>query len=184
MELSIDRQEDLDQPEEITSTTLERLTVSDRRSFLKSTGLTALGAALGMAVPFGEHFPKGLVPAAFAQDTGADLMSEKDGLTVHNDRPLNAETPAHLLDDDITPYSRLFVRANGLVPQSALDKDAAGWTLTIDGEVENELTLTIDDLKSDFEQVTLALVLECGGNGRAFIHLGASGDQRTVGGVG
>src|SRR5690554_197944 len=170
-------------PDAVT-TILDRLPASDRRGFLKSTGLTALGAALGMAVPFGRHFPKGLVPAAFAQDTGADLMSEKDGLTVHNDRPLNAETPAHLLDDDITPYSRLFVRANGLVPQSALDKDAAGWTLTIDGEVENELSLTIDDLKNDFEHVTLALVLECGGNGRAFFQPGASGNQWTVGAVG
>src|SRR5690606_33532026 len=56
---------------------LDRLAVSDRRGFLKSTGLTALGAALGMAVPFGRHFPTGVVPAAFAQDTGADLMSEK-----------------------------------------------------------------------------------------------------------
>lgn len=51
---------------------------SDRRRFLKGTGLTALGAALGMAIPFGRNFPEGLVPAAFAQDTGADLMSDKE----------------------------------------------------------------------------------------------------------
>lgn len=176
--------EDVDRIPSPTAGIFDRLSVSDRRGFLKSTGLTALGAALGMAVPFGRHFPAGLVPAAFAQDTGADLMSEKDGLTVHNDRPLNAETPADLLDDDVTPYSRLFVRANGLVPQSALDKDAAGWTLTIDGEVDNELSLGIDDLKNDFENVTLALVLECGGNGRAFFEPGASGNQWTVGAVG
>src|SRR5690606_27105237 len=124
------------------------------------------------------------VPAALAQDTGPELMLEKEGLTVHNDRPLNAETPAHLLDDDITPYSRLFVRNNGLVPQSALDRDANGWTLVIDGEVENELSLTIDELKSGFENVTLALVLECGGNGRAFFNPGSSGNQWTVGAVG
>lgn len=169
---------------QLPATILDRLSRSDRRGFLKGTGLTALGAALGMAVPFGRYFPEGLVPAAFAQDTGADLMSEKDGLTVHNDRPLNAETPAHLLDDDITPYSRLFVRANGLIPQTALDQNAGEWKLTIDGEVENELSLTIDDLKNDFENVTLALALECGGNGRAFFNPGASGNQWTVGAVG
>lgn len=157
---------------------------SDRRRFLKGTGLTALGAALGMAIPFGRNFPEGLVPAAFAQDTGADLMSDKDGLIVHNDRPLNAETPAHLLDDDVTPYSRLFVRANGLIPRTALDKDAADWKLVIDGEVENELSLSIDELKNDFENITLSLVLECGGNGRAFFDPGASGNQWTVGAVG
>src|SRR5690554_2999146 len=94
---SIDKDEGRDQSTQAATTVFDRLSVSDRRGFLKSTGLTALGAALGMAAPFGRHFPEGLVPAAFAQDTGADLMSEKDGLTVHNDRPLNAETPAHLL---------------------------------------------------------------------------------------
>ena len=163
---------------------LDEASSADRRDFLRGTGLAALGAALGMAIPFGRYYPAGVVPAVFAQDTGADLMSEKDGLTVHNDRPLNAETPAHLLDDDVTPYSRLFVRANGLIPQTALDKNATDWKLVIDGEVENELSLSIDDLKKDFETVTLALVVECGGNGRAFFDPGASGNQWTVGAVG
>lgn len=164
--------------------TLEEAVDPYRRGFVKGAGLAALGAALGMAIPFGRYYPAGVVPAALAQDTGADLMSEKEGLTLHNDRPLNAETPAHLLDDDITPYSRLFVRSNGLIPQTALGKNATDWKLVIDGEVENELSLGIDDLKKDFENVTLALVLECGGNGRAFFDPGASGNQWTVGAVG
>ncbi len=155
-----------------------------RRDFLKGTGLAALGAAMGLAVPFQRHFPDGLVPAAFAQDTGMDLMPEKDGLTLLNDRPLNAETPAHLLDDDVTPYARMFIRNNGLVPQTALDKNAEGWTLTIDGEVDTPLELSIADLRNDFETVDLALVVECGGNGRAFFQPGASGNQWTVGAVG
>ncbi|MFC3571231.1 sulfite oxidase [Paracoccus simplex] len=155
-----------------------------RRGFLRTTGLTALGTILGMAVPFERNLPAGFVPAALAQDTGLDLMAGKQGLVVLGDRPLNAETPAHLLDDDITPYERLFVRMNGLVPQTALDQDAEGWTLTVDGEVETPLTLTIDELKSRFETVTRRLVIECGGNGRAFFQPGTSGNQWTVGAVG
>lgn len=112
------------------------------------------------------------------------MMADKNGLIVLNDRPLNAETPAHLLDDDITPYERLFVRLNGLVPQTALDADAEGWTLTIDGEVDQPLTLTIADLKSKYEHVTRRMVLECGGNGRAFFNPGASGNQWGLGAVG
>jgi DMSO/TMAO reductase YedYZ molybdopterin-dependent catalytic subunit len=161
-----------------------RICYPDRRGFLQSAGLAALGAALGAAMPFNRNFPAGLMPIAFAQDTGIDLMKEKDGLTVLADRPLNAETPAHLLDDDVTPYSRLFVRSNGLIPQTALDKNAEGWTLKIDGVVDNELSLSVDDLKNDFESVTLALALECAGNGRAFFEPGASGNQWTVGAVG
>ena len=155
-----------------------------RRRFLKTTGLSTLGAMLGMAVPFGRNLPAGFVPAALAQDTGLDLMSGKKGMVVLGDRPVNAECPAHLLDDDITPYERLFVRMNGLVPQTALDQDAEGWTLTVDGEVETPLELTIDDLKSRFGNVTRRLVIECGGNGRAFFQPGTSGNQWTTGAVG
>lgn len=157
---------------------------ASRRRFLKTTGLSALGAMLGMTVPFERHLPSGLIPVALAQDTGIDLMSGKDGLTMLGDRPLNAETPPHLLDDDVTPYKHLFVRMNGLVPQTALDANAEGWTLTIDGEVDNPLTLTLEDLKSKFENVTSRLVIECGGNGRAFFQPGTSGNQWTLGAIG
>jgi len=37
-----------------------------------------------------------LVPVALAQ---ADVLEGKDGLILLNDRPVNAETPPHLLDD-------------------------------------------------------------------------------------
>lgn len=155
-----------------------------RRTFLKGAGLTAMGALLGTTVPFERNMPPGLVPVALAQDAGLGLMDEKDGLTLLNDRPVNAETPAHLLDDDVTPYERLFVRNNGLVPQHALDMNADDWTLTIDGEVDTPLTLTLADLQNDFEAVTTPLWVECGGNGRAFFQPGASGNQWTVGAVG
>ncbi|MDX5361787.1 MAG: sulfite oxidase [Alphaproteobacteria bacterium] len=157
---------------------------SDRRGFLKGAGLATMGAMIGASIPFHRNMPAGLMPAAFAQDTGIDLMAEKQGLTVLGDRPLNAETPAHLLDDKVTPYERFFVRSNGLYPQTALDMKADDWTLTIDGEVENPLTLSIADLKSRFETVTQQLWIECGGNGRAFFNPGASGNQWTVGAVG
>lgn len=155
-----------------------------RRGFLKTTGLTALGSMLGMTIPFERNLPAGILPVALAQDTGADFMAGKEGMVVLGDRPLNAETPAHLLDDDITPYKHLFVRMNGLVPQSALDQDAEGWVLTIDGEVETPLELTIEDLQSRFETVTSRLVIECGGNGRAFFQPGTSGNQWTMGAIG
>jgi len=155
-----------------------------RRGFLKGAGLTAVGALLGTSIPFERNMPPGLVPVALAQDAGTGLMEAKDGLTLLNDRPLNAETPAHLLDDDVTPYDRLFVRNNGLVPQHAMDMSADDWTLTIDGEVDTPLTLTLADLQNDFETVTAPLWVECGGNGRAFFQPGASGNQWTVGAVG
>ena len=71
------------------------------------------------------------------------LIQGKDGLTVLNERPLNAETPPHLLDDAITPDGkRHFIRNNGIPPENT---DAVGWMLTIDGLVDNSMTLSIDD---------------------------------------
>ncbi|MGF1447067.1 MAG: sulfite oxidase [Pikeienuella sp.] len=157
---------------------------SGRRQFLKATGMAAIATV--MSVPFARFFPEGLQPVGLAHAAGADMdaYAFKDQLTLLNDRPINAETAAHLLDDDVTPANRLFVRNNGAVPQHALDMDASGWTLTVDGEVETPLELSLDDLKSNFETVTRRLVLECGGNGRAFFVPGASGNQWTTGAVG
>jgi len=148
-----------------------------RRRFVKGAGLTGLAAMVGAAVPFERHLRPGFVPVAFAQK---DLLAGKDGLTLLGDRPLNAETPPHLLDDPITPTERHFIRNNGLPPENVSADD---WRLTVDGLVESPLTLSIADLRARFEVVTLALALECGGNGRAFFDPPASGNQWTYGAV-
>ena len=161
-----------------------RIAYPDRRGFLRGAGLGAMTAALGMAIPFHRNLPSGLIPVALAQGNEGDLLMDKDGLVILNDRPINAETPAHLLDDDITPANRFFVRNNGLVPDQAIAGDASGWTLTVDGQVDSPLELTLDQLRSDFETVSYQLQLECGGNGRAFFQPGASGNQWTFGAIG
>ena len=81
-----------------------------RRGFLRGTGLVAMSAAVGASIPFAKYFPGGLIPAALAQTNMPFELAGKDGLTILNDRPVNAETPAHLLDDHVTPASRLFIR--------------------------------------------------------------------------
>jgi len=161
-----------------------RVAHKDRRGFLKGAGLAAMGAVVGTTIPFHRNMPSGLIPAALAETTDGFALKGKDGLTVLNDRPINAETLAHLLDDDVTPNSRHFVRNNGGVPEMAEKMDASGWTLTVDGEVATPMTLTLDDLKSKFEVVKLKLQVECGGNGRAAFNPPAKGNQWTVGAVG
>lgn len=150
---------------------------ADRRGFLRGAGLAAMSAAVGMTIPFHRNIPQGFIPAAMAQD---NMLMGKDGLIVLSDRPLNAETPPELLDDAITPTSRHFIRNNGVEPENT---SADGWTLTIDGLVDNPLELSIADLRDQFEVHTMALTLECGGNGRAFFDPPASGNQWTYGAV-
>jgi DMSO/TMAO reductase YedYZ molybdopterin-dependent catalytic subunit len=161
-----------------------RVSHADRRGFLKGAGLATMGAFLGATIPFHRNMPAGLIPAAYAEETSDFLLKTKDGLTVLNDRPINAETPPPLLDDDVTPNSRHFVRNNGLVPEMAEKMDASGWSLTIDGEVNNEMELSLDDLKGKFDVVKLKLQVECGGNGRAAFNPPAKGNQWTLGAIG
>jgi len=155
-----------------------------RRGFLKDSGLTTMSIALGMSIPFAEFMPAGLIPAAFAESKSPFVIEGKEGLRVLNDRPLNAETPPHLLDSDPTPTSRLFVRNNGIVPEIAKVGNLSGWTLNIDGEVDKQLKLSMKDLKSGFKNYTYQLVLECGGNGRAGYFPPAKGNQWTYGAIG
>ncbi|MEL6647051.1 MAG: molybdopterin-dependent oxidoreductase, partial [Pseudomonadota bacterium] len=148
-----------------------------RRRFLGTASAAAIGGFAGMTVPFGKNFPEGLIPAAFAEE---NPLGDKDGLSLLNDRPVNAETPAHLLDDAITPTNRHFIRNNGLLPDNM---NADGWTLTVDGFVDTPLSLSIEDLKDQFEVVTSALHIECGGNGRSAFDPPARGNQWTTGAI-
>lgn len=171
-------------PEHADAVVFGRRAQADRRGFLKGAGLAAVSAAVGAPLVFHRTFPSGLIPAALAQDATDFRLKGKDGLVVLSDRPINAETPAHLLDDDITPIARHFVRDNGVMPEAARRLDASGWSLSVDGEVERPLTLGLDELKRRFKPVKLKLQLECGGNGRASFNPPVSGNQWTVGAIG
>jgi DMSO/TMAO reductase YedYZ molybdopterin-dependent catalytic subunit len=168
-------------PEQADWLVFGRRAAAHRRGFLQGAGLASMAALVGAAIPFHRNMPAGLIPSALADELSDFAIEGKDGLSVLNDRPLNAETPAHLLDDTVTPTARHFIRNNGVPPE---DVDPSSWTLTVDGEVETPLQLSIDDLKSRFDVVTLQLQLECGGNGRAAFNPPAKGNQWTVGAVG
>jgi len=159
--------------------------VLGRRGVLKGTGLAALGFAVGAAIPFGRHLPPGMVPVALAQGQGPkflDFPGKDKGLVVLGDRPLVAETPEHLLDDDTTPVERFFIRNNGQIPEQLANADT--WSIRIDGEVNQPLELKLPDIKQRFQARTYRMVMECGGNGRSFFTPAGRGNQWTNGGAG
>ncbi len=154
-----------------------------RRGFLKKSGYAAMTTALGASIPFASLMPGGLIPAALAQSDQQFEIPGKEGLVVLNDRPINAETPPWLLDDEVTPAKHLFVRNNGIPPTGEIDPEA--WALEIGGESCLEpQTFTMSELKDRFEHHTYQLVLECGGNGRSEFNPPATGNQWTTGAVG
>ena len=70
--------------------------------------------------------------------------------------------PLEALAYEVTPAGLHYLLIHYDIPVV----DPAGWTLSVDGCVERELRLSIDDLRSR-PSVTLAVTLECAGNGRA-----------------
>ena len=155
-----------------------------RRGFLTKGGLVAMSTAVGASIPFAHLMPGGLIPAAIAQTSQPFEIPGKEGLIILNDRPVNAETPAHLLDDDVTPAKYLFVRNNG-TPPITTDIDPEAWTVEIGGEsAARTMSFTAAELKKKFKHHTYQLQLECGGNGRSEFVPPAAGNQWSIGAIG
>jgi hypothetical protein len=184
-------------PERADAQVFGRRTDVSRRGFLGGAGLAAMSAAVGGSIVNHASMPGGMIPAAFAQDAKKaapapaapaaaapqklSFPGKDPGLVVLGDRPLVAETPEHLLDDDTTPTAKFFIRNNGQIPEPAKEPDA--WKLSIDGEVNKPMEFTLADLKKRAQPRTYRMVLECGGNGRSFFTPQARGNQWTNGGA-
>ena len=156
-----------------------------RRDFLAKIGKTTLLASLGVfgagceAVDRG-LLDRGLTPVVLVDAQAAGLP--KPDMFVHSENPFNGEFAPHLLNDDVTPTERHFVRNNSGIPERAVKKELRGWKLLVDGEVHKELTLSMDDLLR-FPQVTMEVVLECAGNGRNLFSPEVSGTPWQRGAV-
>lgn len=177
-----------DDPERADALVFGRISQVGRRGFIKGAGLATMGAMVGGAIPFSGAMPTGLIPAALAQ-AAADpktppvlKMDGKAGLTVLGDKPLVAETPEHMLNDDVTPTDKFFIRNNGLVPDQAADADS--WMIAIDGEVNSPLKMSVGEMKKKFPTVSYKLQMECGGNGRSAFVPEARGNQWGNGAIG
>lgn len=153
----------------------------ERRNFLKKLGIASFTSLLGAEIVFADSLPKGYVPVLLEEQEPLKYLGKYAALIVLNDRPLNIETPPHLLDDKVTPAEKMFVRNNGLVPENI---DASQWTLTIDGEsVHADKSYTLQVLKNKFKPYTYQLTLECGGNGRGEFYPPTQGNQWGPGAV-
>ena len=153
-----------------------------RRSFLRKSSVAAMAAAVGSQIPFGDLLPEGMQLVGMAHAEEAMKIEGKiPEMVVLNTRPLNAEPPPHFLDEEITPYNKMFVRNNGIPPVKV---DAAAWKLTIEGEsAKRSVSFSIADLKKKFKEHTLQIQLECGGNGRSEYNPPAKGNQWRVGAI-
>ncbi|HMD18124.1 MAG TPA: molybdopterin-dependent oxidoreductase [Terriglobales bacterium] len=140
--------------------------MTSRRDFLKAA---SAALAAGAAHPL----------LSWAAEAAVTIPG-KDGMIVRSARFLDLETPVEFMTDWITPVNHFFVRNHMFEPAKF---DGKAWQLSITGEVEKPLTLTLADLeKLPFHSVVNTI--ECAGNGRALQNPKVPGIQWGKGAVG
>jgi len=143
--------------------------MNTRRNFLKQMS----GAALAVSAA------PSLISWAAAVQSGAIDIPGEDGLIVRSFRFLDLETPVEYFNTWITPVPHFFVR-NHMHEPSELNAD--DWRLTIGGEVERALTLSLAQL-SKIAAHEVVNTLECAGNGRGLYRPQVPGVQWGKGAV-
>jgi sulfite oxidase len=136
-----------------------------RRGFLTDAGKLAVALGISQSV---------LLSKLLAQ-----TRTPSSKFIVRSENPQDLETPINLLDTWITPNDLFYVRSHIYTPKV----DMGTWRLTIDGQVNQPLNLTLEDLKK-YPEAMQVVTLECSGNGRAFYEPTVAGAQWEKGAVG
>jgi sulfite oxidase len=143
------------------------LIMESRRDFLKQISGAALAA--------------GFAPLLAGELLGQEVeFPGEEGMILRSFRFVDLESPVEYFNSWLTPVPHFFVR-NHMYEPSELDADS--WRLSIGGEVEKPITLSLAEL-SKFDAHSVVNTLECAGNGRALQRPQVPGIQWGKGAVG
>jgi sulfite oxidase len=144
--------------------------MTSRRTFLKhmSGAMLTAGAV-----------PSAWILASTEGETRFVDVPGEHGMIVRSYRFLDLETPVEYFNTWITPLPHFFVR-NHMHEPSELNPE--NWKLTIGGEVEKSVTLSLAEL-SKIEAHEVVNTLECAGNGRSLYRPQVPGVQWGKGAV-
>ena len=147
-----------------------------RRDFLKTSVVTS-AAIMGSSLSAGiTHQP------IDGRTVSKMAFPEKRPLITYSDRPPLLESPRSTFTKRLTPNDEFFVRWH--LPDVPTHIDLDSYTININGLVEKELSITMKELKNNFEQVEVESVLQCGGNSRSAFNPIAGGIQWGHGAMG
>src|SRR5438552_8452875 len=107
---------------------------------------------------------------------------EKTDLILRTDRPPQLETPLHYFRDDFTANEAFYVRWHLQGIPASIDPGV--FRLHIGGHVEKPASLSMNDLRTQFEPFSLVAVNQCSGNSRSFFEPRVPGGQWRNGAMG
>ena len=152
-----------------------------RRAFIQK--LAAAGATLAGSRWLAAAEQAGVV---LPFDNGARPLVTYPGkrpMIVLTSRPPQLETPFEVFREGaITPNDAFFVRYH--LANLPLQIDSTTYRLSVGGTVKSPLSLSLDDLRKNFEQVETVAVAQCSGNSRGFLQPRVGGGQLGNGAMG
>jgi len=154
----------------------------NRRGLLAGAGAAVLTAGSARAVEKPRWMSPQL-PDGTRDEAVMEALPGKQGLIRLADRPPNYETPIDAFRTAITPNDEFFVRYHlaGIPPMAALES----WSLNVGGEAaDRQITLSLDDLEKNFEQVEVVAVCQCSGNRRGLSSPHVAGVEWGYGAMG
>ena len=155
---------------------MNSLTSLPRRQLL--AGSASALAAAGLA-----SFTQGaMAQAAVAKPLPASAnWKDASSVIVHSGTTIETKRGA-FGTSVITPADQLYLRNNLPTPDASIVAERDDWVITLEG-VKNPRKLTVRELKT-MGLETVAMVLQCSGNGRGFFPSKPSGTGWTVGAAG
>ena len=153
-----------------------------RRRFLRDAGFAG-AALLAGGRGAGAHAEE-TVTLPFANGERRMVQfPQKRPLILLTHRPPQLETPFSIFNEGaITPNDAFFVRYH--LAGIPLEIDAEKFRLEVKGLVKTPLSLSLENLRKDFEPVEVVAVNQCSGNSRGFFQPRVGGGQLGNGAMG
>jgi len=173
----------------------------ERRRFLMATGALAGVGVLagcgqqsgeqGTATPGGDQTEQPTEQPEQDQETEEENEEADDeeppleerypGLRILSPEPENGEAAARATYTDyITPREEHYIRNHYPTP----DIEESEWTVSLTGLVDEEIELSMEEIKHSFVTESVTHTMQCSGNGRARFDPQVGGNQWTFGAVG
>jgi DMSO/TMAO reductase YedYZ molybdopterin-dependent catalytic subunit len=149
--------------------------------------LLGAGAAGGLALVSKPSLARTMIDLALPGGPGErEIITdfpEKGPMILQRTRAPLLETPFNVFDKGVfTPNDQFYVRWHWpAIPGSV---DAETFALKVHGQVNQELSLSLKELLTDFPQVELAAVNQCSGNSRGFFEPRIPGGEWANGAMG
>ena len=150
----------------------------DRRKF--AAILAGIGGTVALSRFFGgRDLLASILPNAWAAEAtlAPELVRypQKTDLILLTDRPPQLETPLRYFTTDLTPNEAFYVRWHlSGIPTSV---DTRTFRLEVSGHVRKPLSLSLQDLRSKFEPVSVVALCQCAGNSRSLFEPRVPGGQ-------